>query len=87
MDKKGVNLLSPDGAFLTELMLGNDISLSPNTTLPLDYALPDESNRVIFYTYPEYALSEYRNPGDIQLLTNLPNLVAMAGDGWCDAFS
>ncbi len=88
MDKKGVNLLSPDGAFLAELTLGNDLSLSPNTTLPSsDYALPNESNRVMFYTYPEYALSEYRNPGDIQLLTNLQNLVAMAGDGWCDAFS
>lgn len=88
MDKKGVNLLSPEGAFLAELMLGNDLSLSPNTTVPSsDYALPNESNRVMFYTYPDYALAEYRNPGDIPLLANLPNLVALVGDGWCDAFS
>lgn len=88
MDKKGVNLLSPDGSYLTELILGSDLSLDSNTTLPSsDYALPNESNRVMFFTYPEFALSEYRNPGNIQKLGNLQNLVTLAGDGWCDAFS
>ena len=88
LDKKGVNLLSPDGGFLTELVLGSDLNVDSNTTAPSSkYTLPNESNRVFFYTYQGYALSEYRNPGDIQLRANLPNLVTLVGDGFCDAFS
>ena len=65
MDKIGVNLLSPDGAFLAELMLGNDLSLSPNTTVPSsDYALPNESNRVMFYTY---RIMHWRNTAILEI--------------------
>jgi hypothetical protein len=88
LDKKGVNLLAPDGGFLTELVLGSDLNLQSDTTVPSSkYTLPNESNRVIFYNYQGYAISEYRNPGDIHLLTNTQNLVALVGDAGCDGFS
>ena len=88
LDRKGLNLVAPDGSFLTELILGTDLDFNSTTTIPSsDYALPNETNRVMFYTYDGAALREYSQPGAINVLATVPNMVAMEGSPTCDAFS
>jgi hypothetical protein len=87
-DQKGVNLIAPDGSFNTELILGTDLNLMSNSVVPASVIqLPPETTRVLFYTYQGYALSQYWGPGDIRQQAVVPDMVALVGDSWCDAFS
>jgi hypothetical protein len=87
-DNKGVNLVGPDGGFLGELILGSNLNTETDNTVPSStLAQPAENTRVIFYTFQGNSLSQYLAPGNIQQLAVTPNLVALVGDGSCDAFS
>jgi hypothetical protein len=88
VDQKGVNLIAPDGSFISELILGTDLNFMSNSVVPASFfQLPPETTRVLFYTYQGFALSQYWGPGDIRQQAVVPDMVALAGDGWCDSFS
>ena len=88
VDQKGVNLIAPDGSFITELILGTDLNFMSNSVVPASvFQLPPETTRVLFYKYQGYALSQYWGPGDIRQQAVVPDMVTLVGDGWCDSFS
>lgn len=91
MDNKGVNLLAPDGSILTELIHAAGVDLDFSKTIPSSpYTLPNEANRVMYYTYQGSELNEFWGGGTAgmgQTIAVIPNLAALEGKAWCDGFS